>query len=93
MGLFFRKKKKEEILESAPRETVNVSQEEKETVAKKAPAVVSNEIPAKIVAVIAAAVTYTLGAGVKVLSVRRAENGRGRSPWSMAGLLENTRPF
>jgi hypothetical protein len=53
---------------------------------------VTNEVPAEIIAVIAAAVAYTLGSGVKVLSVRRAEKG-GRSSWSLAGLLENTRPF
>ena len=53
---------------------------------------VTNDVPPEIVAVIAAAVAYTLGSGVKVLSVRRAEKS-GRSSWSLAGLLENTRPF
>ena len=56
------------------------------------PVPVPGDIPGEIIAVIAAAVasledgnTYT------VRSVRRAQDGR--PAWSMAGLMDNTRPF
>ena len=82
MGLFFKKKKAEEA--------IPVTEKADEPVAKPA---LSNEVPAEIVAVIAAAIAYTLGSGVKVLSVRRSEKRKERSSWGMAGLLDNTRPF
>lgn len=93
MGLFFHKKKKEEPVEVVKEEVAPVELKEDEKVAAARPATVENEVPAEIVAVIAAALACTLGAGVKILSVKRAESGRGRSSWSLAGLLENTRPF
>jgi hypothetical protein len=93
MGLFFKKKKAEEaipVTENKPEVSMSEEKKAAEPVAKPA---LSNEVPAEIVAVIAAAIAYTLGSGVKVLSVRRAEKRKERSSWGMAGLLDNTRPF
>ena len=89
MGLFFKKKKAEEA-EKNPEVSLPIEKKADEPVAKPA---LSNEVPAEIVAVIAAAIAYTLGSGVKVLSVRRSEKRKERSSWGMAGLLDNTRPF
>ena len=51
------------------------------------------EIPGEVLAAISAAVSCMFPQG-SVTAVRRsAPAGRGRSPWGMAGLLENTRPF
>lgn len=50
-------------------------------------------IPSEILAVISAAVFCMFPEGA-VTSVRRAgASARARSPWGMAGVLENTRPF
>ena len=50
-------------------------------------------ISGEVLAAISAAVSCMFPQG-SVTSVRRsAPAGRGRSPWGMAGLLENTRPF
>ena len=50
-------------------------------------------IPEEIVAVISAAVSCALPQGA-VRSIRRVSASAGvRSPWGMAGVLENTRPF
>ena len=62
-----------------------------EEVKSEAP-VVSNDIPGEVIAAISAAVYCMFGEGVRVMSVRRQQR-TGRSAWSMAGLLENTRPF
>ncbi|MBR0341168.1 MAG: hypothetical protein IJH64_02725 [Oscillospiraceae bacterium] len=97
MGLFFWKKKKEEVsyvLDQSMEMPVKQEKAVQSDTAKTASQpVATNEIPPEVIAVIAAAVTVTLGAGARILSVRRAENKRGRAAWSMAGLLENTRPF
>ena len=96
MGLFFWKKKKEEVSYVLDQSMEMPAKQEKaeQPEAAKAPQVAAtNEIPPEVIAVIAAAVTVTLGAGARILSVKRAENKRGRAAWSMAGLLENTRPF
>ncbi|MBR5070884.1 MAG: OadG family protein [Oscillospiraceae bacterium] len=53
---------------------------------------VSSGIPSEVIAAISAAVYCMFGEGAKVMSVRRQQRS-GRSAWSMAGLLENTRPF
>ena len=53
---------------------------------------VSSGIPGEVIAAISAAVYCMFGEGAKVMSVRRQQRS-GRSAWSMAGLLENTRPF
>ena len=53
---------------------------------------VSAAIPSEVIAAISAAVYCMFGEGAKVMSVRRQQR-TGRSAWSMAGLLENTRPF
>lgn len=51
------------------------------------------EIPGEVLAAISAAVYCVFPQG-SVTSVRRSVSaGRARSPWGMAGLLENTRPF
>lgn len=51
------------------------------------------EIPGEVLAAISAAV-YCMFPQGSVTSVRRSVSaGRTRSPWGMAGLLENTRPF
>lgn len=53
----------------------------------------SEEIPGEVLAAISAAAYWVFPQG-RVTSVRRAVSaGRTRSPWCMAGLLENTRPF
>ena len=49
-------------------------------------------IPGEVIAAISAAVYCMFGEGARVMSVRRQQRS-GRSAWSMAGLLENTRPF
>lgn len=50
-------------------------------------------IPGEVIAAISAAVFMMYGASeVRIASVRRAPKQQ-RSAWSMAGLLENTRPF
>lgn len=60
--------------------------------AKPVPAVEAG-IPGEVVAAISAAVYMTYGASAgNVTSIRRAAQP-ARSAWSMAGLLENTRPF
>ena len=53
---------------------------------------VSTSIPGEVIAAISAAVYCMFGEGARVMSVRRQQRS-GRSAWSMAGLLENTRPF
>ena len=58
---------------------------------KETPAV-SNDIPGEVIAAISAAVYCMFGEGARVMSVRRQQR-TGRSAWSIAGLLENTRPF
>ncbi|MBP1555305.1 MAG: hypothetical protein IKX09_03060 [Oscillospiraceae bacterium] len=75
MGLFSRKKKKEEVVE-----------------VREETSAVSSGIPGEVIAAISAAVYCMFGEGAKVMSVRRQQRS-GRSAWSMAGLLENTRPF
>ncbi len=53
---------------------------------------ISTSIPGEVIAAISAAVYCMFGEGARVMSVRRQQR-TGRSAWSMAGLLENTRPF
>ena len=65
--------------------------EEAVEVREETPAV-SSGIPGEVIAAISAAVYCMFGEGAKVMSVRRQQRS-GRSAWSMAGLLENTRPF
>ena len=65
--------------------------EEAVEVREETPAV-SGGIPGEVIAAISAAVYCMFGEGAKVMSVRRQQRS-GRSAWSMAGLLENTRPF
>ena len=60
-------------------------------VREEKPAVASG-IPGEVIAAISAAVYCMFGEGARVMSVRRQQRS-GRSAWSMAGLLENTRPF
>ena len=65
----------------------------KETVeVKEEVSAVSTSIPGEVIAAISAAVYCMFGEGARVMSVRRQQR-TGRSAWSMAGLLENTRPF
>ena len=92
MGLFFKRKNKAENSYTLD-ESMEMPRKPENQPAAAPRAAAANEVPAEIVAVIAAAVTMALGTGVRVLSVKRADGGRGRSAWSMAGLLENTRPF
>ena len=65
--------------------------EEVVEVREEKPAVASG-IPGEVIAAISAAVYCMFGEGARVMSVRRQQR-TGRSAWSMAGLLENTRPF
>ena len=65
--------------------------EEAVEVREETPAV-SSGIPGEVIAAISAAVYCMFGEGAKVMIVRRQQRS-GRSAWSMAGLLENTRPF
>ncbi len=65
--------------------------EEVVEVREEKPAVASG-IPGEVIAAISAAVYCMFGEGARVMSVRRQQRS-GRSAWSMAGLLENTRPF
>ncbi|MEA4912101.1 MAG: hypothetical protein VB092_05750 [Oscillospiraceae bacterium] len=51
-------------------------------------------VPAQVVAAIAAAVAAVCGEGAAVRSIRPAKRAAvGRSAWSTAGLLDNTRAF
>lgn len=52
-------------------------------------------VPAEVVAAIAGAVAVVCGPGAVVTGIRPARRGGSdsRSAWSMAGLLESTRPF
>lgn len=51
-----------------------------------------NGVPGEVVAAISAAVSEVMGTGsFKIQSVRRKPEGR--SPWGMAGALQNTKPF
>ena len=59
---------------------------------KETPVAVNDSIPGEVIAAISAAVYCMFGEGARVMSVRRQQR-TGRSAWSMAGLLENTRPF
>lgn len=57
-----------------------------------APAIRTAGVPDEIIAVIAAAVaSLEDGHAYAIRSVRRSQEGR--PAWSMAGLMENTRPF
>ena len=67
------------------------NRKKKAEIKKEVPAV-STGIPGEVIAAISAAVYCMFGEGAKVMSVRRQQR-TGRSAWSMAGLLENTRPF
>ena len=95
MGLLFWRKKKEVsyTLDESMEAPVKKEQSSQAATVKENSTAVTNEIPPEVIAVIAAAVTMALGTGARILSVRRADNKRGRAAWSMAGLLENTRPF
>ncbi len=94
MGLLFWKKKKEvSYTLDESMETPVKKEQSSQAAVKENSTAVTNEIPPEVIAVIAAAVTMALGTGARILSVRRADNKRGRAAWSMAGLLENTRPF
>ena len=58
--------------------------------------VAASGIPAEVVAAIAGAVAIVCGDGAVVTGIRPVAARReaaGRSAWSMAGLLETTRPF
>ena len=67
------------------------NRKKKAEVREEVPAVTAG-IPGEVIAAISAAVYCMFGEGAKVMSVRRQQR-TGRSAWSMAGLLENTRPF
>ena len=55
---------------------------------------VEQGIPEEVVAAISAAVYMTYGDTVGAITgIRRSATQPARSAWSMAGLLENTRPF
>jgi hypothetical protein len=57
---------------------------------------VSEGIPAEVVAAISGAVAVICGGEAQITGIRPAIGraaSAGRSAWSMAGLLENTRPF
>lgn len=62
--------------------------------AAKPSVTVEQGIPEEIIAAISAAVYMTYGSSVgNITGIRRAPVQPSRSAWSMAGLLENTRPF
>lgn len=81
-----------EKLRALPKSQNGGPSEEKESQAAEhvLPAV-EEGIPGEVVAAIAAAVACVLP-GARIASVRRAARP-ARSAWSMAGLLENTKPF
>ncbi|MCQ4021555.1 MULTISPECIES: OadG family transporter subunit [unclassified Ruminococcus] len=59
-----------------------------------APAPTAQGISPEIVAVIAAAVDSTYGAGTaKITSIKKSKSSNSRPAWGMAGVFENTRPF
>ena len=59
---------------------------------KTAVAMPANGVPGEVVAAISAAVAEVMGTGnFRIQSVRKKADGR--SPWSMAGVLQNTKPF
>lgn len=61
---------------------------------KSAPAPAAQGISPEIVAVIAAAVDSTYGAGcAKITSIKKSKANNSRPAWGMAGVFENTRPF
>lgn len=95
MGLLFWRKKKEVsyTLDETMERPAKQEQSSQPVAVKETSNTLTNEIPPEVIAVIAAAVTMALGTGARILSVRRSDNKRGRAAWSMAGLLENTRPF
>lgn len=54
----------------------------------------SNEVPAEIIAVISAAVACVLGAGAKIVGIRRSSRSNaGKLAWRNAGAVDNTRSF
>ena len=64
--------------------------------AEKAAPTVEAGIPGEVLAAISAAVAVVCGDGAVVRGVRRVSKraaSSGRSAWSMAGLLDNTRAF
>lgn len=62
--------------------------------ASAAPAPTVQGISPEIVAVIAAAVDSTYGAGcAKITSIKKSKTNNSRPAWGMAGVFENTRPF
>ena len=80
MGLFSSKKKEAEVVPAAA------------VAAPVAPQPAG--IPGEVGAAISAAVACVMGESARIHSIRRTGSSAGtRSAWSMAGLLENTRPF
>lgn len=62
--------------------------------APKAVPAVEAGVSGEVVAAISAAVYIMYGvSAAKITSIRRAPQNQTRSAWSMAGLLDNTRPF
>ncbi len=54
----------------------------------------SDGIPEEIIAVIAAAVDSTFGAGkARITGIKKSRAAGGRSAWGQAGVMNNTRPF
>ncbi len=51
-------------------------------------------VDGQLIAVITAAIEAMTGkSGVRIMSVKRAARPAGRSAWSQAGIIDNTRPF
>lgn len=71
-----------------------VTQALKNASADAAAPVIENGISDEVVAVISAAVASMMGTsgGFAIKSVKRAPNNSRRA-WSMAGIMQNTRPF
>jgi len=85
MGWFSKRKKVEET--PAPKAAAAAP-------AVPAPAPEPAGIPAEIIAAISGAIAVIFGETAKIIDIRPVGRERaGRSAWSLAGLLENTRPF
>ncbi len=81
------KEKKEAMLKAQQTESASIAPTPVENPAS------SDEIPAEIVAVIAAAVDSMYGQAGSKVRIKNIKKSNGRNAWANAGVLDNTRPF
>ncbi len=65
-----------------------------QSAAQPVPAAARSGIPGEVIAAISGAVAMLCGKDARIVGIKPGKRDRaGRSAWSMAGLLDNTRAF